>query len=75
MSSELTNAEHYWRGNISRIRITIEKLQMALDEKKKTECFELIQIIEGSLAALRSSIRENMDGPADEHIPKRRRDD
>lgn len=75
MSSEMTDAEYYWRGQISRIRVVTEKLQAAVDEKKKAECFELIQVIDSSLAALRSSLRENMDGPADQRILKRRSDD
>lgn len=75
MSTDMTDAEHYWRGKISRIRVVTERLQAAIDEKKKTECFELMQIIDSSLAALRSSLRENMDGPADERILKRRKGD
>lgn len=75
MSAELTDAEYYCRGKISRIRVHIEKLQAAIDEKKKAVCFEHIQIIDSTLAALRSSLRENMDGPADERILKRRKDD
>jgi len=75
MSVDLTNAEYYWRGKVSRIRIHVEKLQAALDEKKKAECFELMQAIDSTLASLRSSVRENMDGPADEQNMKRRKDD
>lgn len=75
MSSDLTNAEHYWRGKISRIRVATEKLQAAIDEQKKTECFELMQVIDGSLAALRASLRENMAGTAEQQILKRRKDD
>jgi hypothetical protein len=75
MSADLTDAEYYWRGKISRIRINIEKLQAAIDEKKKAECFEVIQVIDSTLAALRSSLRENMDGPTDQRNLKRRKDD
>ena len=75
MPSDLTNAEHYWRGKISRIRVVTEKLHTAIDEKKKSDCFELMQEIDGCLAALRASLRENMDGPADQQILKRRKDD
>lgn len=71
---ERTNAEHYWHGNISRIRIAMEKLQDAIDKHKKTECFEQMQIIEGSLSSLRSSIRENMDGPTDQPLKRREGD-
>ena len=75
MPTDLTNAEHYWRGKISRIRVVTEKLLAAIDEKKKAECFELIQVIDSCLEALRHSFRENMDGPADQQILKRRKDD
>ena len=75
MSANLTDAEYYWRGKIARIRIYTEKLQAAIDEKKKAECFELIQIIDSTLAALRASLRENMDGSAVEQNMKRRKDD
>lgn len=75
MTSDLTDEEYYWRGKISRIRVVTEKLQAAIDEKNKAECFELMLVIDSSLAALRSSLRENMDGPADQRILKRRKDD
>ncbi|MBK9520637.1 MAG: hypothetical protein KBA96_11280 [Rhodocyclaceae bacterium] len=71
---ERTNAEHYWHGNISRIRIAMEKLQDAIARHKKVECFEHMQVIDSSLASLRSSIRENMDGPADQPMKRRETD-
>jgi hypothetical protein len=53
----------------------MEKLQLAIDEKKKVESFELMREADAAIAALRASVRENMDGPADNPELKRRKTD
>ncbi|MDQ1344305.1 MAG: hypothetical protein QG650_1025 [Patescibacteria group bacterium] len=55
------NARIYWRKQLSRVRVETEKLHDAIDQGERQRSFEIIQIMEGTLASLRASLRENMD--------------
>lgn len=59
-SLKSTNAAHYWRTQIRRLRTSLEDLHTAIDEGERAECFNTMQVMENTLTALRASLRENM---------------
>lgn len=56
-----SNVTRYWNTQLHRIKVETDRLHEAISNEERQKSFEIMQVIERTLTALRASIRENMD--------------